>query len=231
MALLFWYIAVFRESPGKILRRRRNQQGGLAVFIGESRFSWNLTNQEVIRLTDEELLGLYFARSEEAIRATGMVYGPYCRAIALRILDSEEDAEECLADVWLRVWNAVPPERPEHFKGWLGVITRNQALTLLRSRERRPRQVEEAALELALSLSGGPEAELEARELGQAVSAFLADQPERSRGVFLRRYWYGDTVEEAARWAGWSLSRTKSALFRMRKKLKDYLKKEGFYHG
>ena len=181
-------------------------------------------------MTDEELLGLYFARSEEAIRATGMVYGPYCRAIALRILDSEEDAEECLADVWLRVWNAVPPERPEHFKGWLGVITRNQALTLLRSRERRPRQVEEAALELALSLSGGPEAELEARELGQAVSAFLADQPERSRGVFLRRYWYGDTVEEAARWAGWSLSRTKSALFRMRKKLKDYLKKEGLYH-
>ncbi len=182
-------------------------------------------------MTDEELLGLYFARSEEAIRATGMVYGSYCRAIALRILDSEEDAEECLADVWLRVWNAVPPERPEHFKGWLGVITRNQALTLLRSRERRPRQVEEAALELALSLSGGPEAELEARELGQAVSAFLADQPERSRGVFLRRYWYGDTVEEAARWAGWSLSRTKSALFRMRKKLKDYLKKEGLYRG
>lgn len=228
MVLLFWYIVVFRERPGKILRRRRNQRGGLAVFIGESRFSWDITNLEVIGLTDEELLGLYFARSEEAIRATGMVYGSYCRAIALRILDSEEDAEECLADVWLRVWNAVPPERPEHFKGWLGVITRNQALTLLRSRERRPRQ---AALELAISLSSGPEAELEARELGQAVSAFLADQPERSRGVFLRRYWYGDTVEEAARWAGWSLSRTKSALFRMRKKLKDYLKKEGLYRG
>ena len=131
MALLFWYIAVLGKDRGKYYRRRRNQRGGLAVFIGESRFSWNLTNLEVIRLTDEELLGLYFARSEEAIRATGMVYGPYCRAIALRILDSEEDAEECLADVWLRVWNAVPPERPEHFKGWLGVITRNQALTLL----------------------------------------------------------------------------------------------------
>ena len=182
-------------------------------------------------MTDEELLELYFARSEDAIRATAMVYGPYCRAIALRILDSEEDAEECLADVWLRVWNAVPPERPEHFKGWLGVVTRNQALTLLRSRERQPRQAEEAALELALDLAGGPEVELEARELGRAISAFLAGQPERNRGVFLRRYWYGDTVEEAARWADWSLSRTKSALFRMRKKLKDYLKKEELYHG
>ena len=230
MVLLFWYIAVFRESPGKILRRRRNQRGGLAVFIGESRFSWNLTNLEVIGLTDEELLGLYFARSEEAIQATGMVYGPYCRAIALRILDSEEDAEECLADVWLRVWNAVPPERPEHFKGWLGVITRNQALTLLRSRERRPRQADEAALELALSLSGGPEAELEARELGRAVSAFLAGQPERNRSGCGRRHGHGGRAGGGGRWAGWSLSRTKSALFRMRKKLKDYLKKEGLYH-
>lgn len=182
-------------------------------------------------MTDGELLELYFARSEDAIRATGVAYGPYCRAIALRILGSEEDAEECLSDVWLRVWNAVPPERPEHFKGWLGVVTRNQALTLLRSRERRPRQAEEAALELALDLADGPEAELEARELGRAISAFLEGQPERDRGVFLRRYWYGDTVEEAARWAGWGLSRTKSALFRMRKRLKDYLKKEELYHG
>lgn len=182
-------------------------------------------------MTDEELLELYFARSEDAIQATRMVYGPYCRAIALRILNSEEDAEECLSDAWLRAWNAIPPERPEHLKGWLGVVTRNQALTLLRSRERRPQQAEEAALELALDLAGGPEAELEARELGRAISAFLEGQPERNRGVFLRRYWYGDTVEEAARWAGWSLSRTKSALFRMRKRLKDYLKKEELYHG
>ena len=64
MALLFWYIAVLGKDRGKYYRRRRNQRGGLAVFIGESRFSWNLTNLEVIGLTDEELLGLYFARSE-----------------------------------------------------------------------------------------------------------------------------------------------------------------------
>lgn len=181
-------------------------------------------------MTDQELLDLYFARSEEAVAATRMVYGPYCRAIALRVLGSEEDAEECLSDVWLRVWNAVPPERPEHFKGWLGVVTRNQALTICRTKARQPRQVDEAALELALDLSGGPEGEVEAKELGRLISDFLAAQPEKNRNVFLRRYWYGDTVEEAARWAGWSVSRTKSALFRMRNKLRDYLKKEDFYH-
>ena len=92
-------------------------------------------------MTDRELTDLYFARSERAVEATQAVYGAYCRAIALRILGSEEDTEECLADVWLRVWNAVPPERPEHFKGWLAVVTRNQALTLRRGRARQPQTV------------------------------------------------------------------------------------------
>lgn len=179
-------------------------------------------------MTDQELLDLYFARSEEAVSATREAYGPYCRAIALRVLGSEEDAEECLSDVWLRVWDAIPPERPEHFKGWLGAVTRNRAVSLRRARDRGPQQAEEAALELALDLSGGPETELEAKELGRAISAFLSAQPEEKRNVFLRRYWYGDTVEEAAHWAGWSVSRTKSALFRLRNKLKDYLKKEDF---
>lgn len=182
-------------------------------------------------MTDEELVRLYLARDQEAIAATEETYGPYCRAIIQRILDSGEDAEECLSDVWLRVWNAIPPQRPVHLKGWLGTVARNQAITLCRARAREPARVEAAALELAGFLSDGPEEELEARELGRAVSAFLTEQTPVSRGVFLRRYWYGDTVEETARWAGWSLSRTKSALFRLRKKLKNYLEKEDLYHG
>jgi len=186
---------------------------------------------EVTGLTDEELLGLYFARDQEAIAAAQAKYGAYCRAIILRILDSEEDTEECANDLWLRVWNAIPPQRPVHLKGWLGTVARNQAITFCRARAREPARVEAAALELALFLSDGPEEELEARELGRVVSAFLAEQAPVSRGVFLRRYWYGDTVEEAARWAGWSLNRTKSALFRLRKKLKTYLEKEDLYHG
>ena len=180
-------------------------------------------------LTDEALIGLYFARNEEAVSATQEEYGPYCRAIALGILGSEEDAEECLADVWLRVWNAVPPQRPDCFKGWLAAVTRNQAVTMYRARSRRPAQAEEAALELAQALTHGPEEDFDAKELGGAISAFLAGQPEKNRGVFLRRYWYGDTVEAAARWAGWSVSKTKSVLFRMRNRLRVYLEKEGFF--
>ena len=167
-------------------------------------------------MTDQELTALYFTRDERALEATETAYGSYCRAIAQRILGNEDDAEECLSDVWLRVWNAIPPERPAHFKGWLGVVTRNQALTLRRNRTRQVQTIDEAALELAMDLSGGPEAELETRELGAAVSAFL------------RRYWYGDSMEEVSRRLGWSVGRTKSTMHRMRKKLREYLQKEEF---
>lgn len=181
------------------------------------------------QLTDEALIQLYFARSEEAVSATREVYGPYCRAIALGVLGDEQDAEECLADVWLRAWDSVPPLRPTCFKGWLAAVTRNQAVSLLRARARRPAQAEGAALELAQALTHGPEEDFAAQELGEAVSAFLRGEPEANRGVFLRRYWYGDTVEQAARWAGWSVGKTKSALFRMRSRLRAYLEKEGFF--
>lgn len=180
-------------------------------------------------MTDEALIALYFNRSEEAVSATQEAYGPYCRAIAQGILKNEQDAEECLADVWLRVWNSLPPQRPDCLKGWLAAVTRNRAITLLRERARRPAEADAAALELAQALTHGPEEEFDARELGGAISAFLSGEPERSRGVFLRRYWYGDTVEQAARWAGWSVSKTKSALFRMRNRLRSYLEKEGFF--
>lgn len=182
-------------------------------------------------MTDQQLIEMYISRSEEAIAETERIYGAYCRAIADRILGSDQDAEECLSDVWLRVWNAIPPERPANFKGWLGAIARNCAISLCRKRDREPRQVSDAALELALDLTDGPEMDAEAKALGESISAFLKKQPAQTRIAFLRRYWYGDTVEETARHMGWGVGKTKTALFRTRQKLKDYLKKEDLYHG
>lgn len=182
-------------------------------------------------MTDQELIELFEARAEDAIAETERIYGAYCRAIADRILGSEQDAEECLADVWLRVWNAIPPERPANFKGWLGTITRNCAISLCRKRDREPRKVSDAALELALTLTDGPERDVEAQALGEAISAFLKRQPAQVRIAFLRRYWYGDTVEETAKHMGWGVGKTKTNLFRTRQKLKDYLEKEELYHG
>lgn len=181
-------------------------------------------------MTDEMLLTLYHARSEDAISETQATYGLYCKSIALRILGNEEDAQECLNDVWMQVWRAIPPERPLHFKGWLGTITRNRAISLLRARKRAPGQVELAALELSEALGPGLEESLTARELGRAISVFLVHQPQGMRRAFLRRYWYGDTIAETALTLGWNEGKTKTALFRLRNKLRAYLKKEGFFY-
>ena len=103
-------------------------------------------------MTDQQLIDLYFARDEGAVAETERKYGAYCRAIARRLLADSRDVEECLSDCALAVWNAIPPQRPERFKGWLGAIVRNRALAIGRQNGRRPATVDEAALELAACL-------------------------------------------------------------------------------
>ena len=168
-------------------------------------------------MTDQELVELFWQRREEALTGLQDKYGGWCRSIAGRILGEERDVEECLGDCWLQLWNAIPPARPQHFRGYRGAVVRNRALLLRQRRGRQGDTVSLAALELAECLPSreGPEEQAEAAELGRAISAFL------------RRYWYADTVEETAGHLGWSLSRTKSVLFRTRKKLKAYLEQEG----
>ena len=165
-------------------------------------------------MTDQELVELFWQRREEALAGLQDKYGGWCRSIAGRILGAERGVEECLGDCWLQLWNAIPPAR---------------ALLLRRRRGRQGDTVSLAALELAECLPSreGPEEQAEAAELGRAISAFLGELGEGPRTAFLRRYWYADTVEETAGHLGWSLSRTKSVLFRTRKKLKAYLEQEG----
>ena len=182
-------------------------------------------------MTDSELIDLYLQRSEEALVATKRVYGSYCNAIASRIVGNIEDTEECVSDVLLRVWNAIPPEIPRNFKGWIGCITRNCAITMCRKREKEPERIGEAALELSFALDGNPEQIVDAKILGRAISEFLSAQKKEIRIAFLRRYWYGDSLEETAAYMGWSTAKTKTVLFRTREKLKNNLKQEDIMHG
>lgn len=181
-------------------------------------------------MTDRELIRLFWDRSEGAAEALEAQYGPYCRAVAGSLLLDERDVEECVNDCWLAVWKAIPPARPEHFKGWLAAIVRNRALAMGRENGRRPETVDEAALELASCLPPCPDPAETAEyyALADAVTRFLRTQPRGSRIAFLRRYWYADSVEDAAHRLGWSVSKTKSVLFRTRNKLRTYLQKEGF---
>lgn len=182
-------------------------------------------------MTDEELIELFFSRSEAAVSALQAQYGPYCRAIAQRLLTDSRDVEECLSDCALAVWNAIPPTRPEHFKGWLGSIVRHRALAIGRKNGRRPETVDELALELgdALPQAGSPHDQLECAELGRVISEFLWTQKPDRRAAFLRRYWYADSIAQIAGQMHWSVSKTKSVLFHTRNRLREHLKKEGYF--
>ncbi len=182
-------------------------------------------------MEDKEIVALFWARAESAIAETARKYGAYCRAIAANILPSPEDVEECLSDTWLGAWNAMPPQRPAVLSPLLGRIARNAALTIWRRDHAQKRDGGNLAVldELGECVGGGSlEEELERRRLGEAVRAFLDTLSPQQRRVFLRRYWYCDSLEDIARRYGFSLSKVKSMLLRMRRKLRDYLTKEGF---
>ena len=140
-------------------------------------------------MTDQELVELFWQRREEALAGLQDKYGGWCRSIAGRILGEERDVEECLGDCWLQLWNAIPPARPQHFRGYLGAVVRNRALLIRRRRGRQGDTVSLAALELAECLPSreGPEEQAEAAELGRAISAFLRELGEGPRTAFLRR--------------------------------------------
>ena len=182
-------------------------------------------------MTDRELLALYAARSPGATAAMQRQYGDYCAAIVGRILIDPRDAEECLNDLWLRVWVALEHQRPVWLKGWLGTVARNCAIDRYRQQDRTETPLEDSAAELAGHLRDTPAEQMESRALGEAISAFLKTQSEANRTAFVRRYWYGDTVEQTAAHMGWSVSKTKTVLFRLRTKLRKTLEKEGFLDG
>ena len=183
-------------------------------------------------MEDAAIVALYWARDEQALAETATKFGAYCRKIADNILHSAHDVEECENDTWLAAWNSMPDNRPARLAPYLGRITRNLALDRLdkaTAQKRGSGQTFAPLDELAecVAAPGSVEDDFDATETGRLISEFLRTLPEETRNIFLRRYWYADTVEETAGHLGWSLSRTKSVLFRTRKKLKAYLEQEG----
>ena len=182
-------------------------------------------------LPDEAIVALYFDRSEEAIAACQVKYGKTCHTIAYNILHSDEDAEECVSDTWIRAWNAIPPEKPARLGAWLSTVTRRLALTRYEKRTAAKRYggLETSLEELAECVSGRANVENEAedRRVEELISAFLWEQPEERRAIFIRRYWYFEPIADISRRTGYSESKVKSLLSRMRQSLKEYLEKEG----
>lgn len=183
-------------------------------------------------MNDQQIIDLYWRRSEDAIRETEAKYGPYCRTVAENILADRLDAEECVSDAWLRAWNAIPPHRPNSLRLFLGKLTRSAACDVLRLRNAQKRGG--GARPLALEELGecvpavpGADRAVEERELTELLNRFLRALPERDCNVFLRRYWYAEPLEDIARRYGMRTNTVKTRLFRLRGRLRSYLEREG----
>ena len=182
-------------------------------------------------MTDQEITALYRARSEDAILETEKEYGKMCRRFAFRLLQNEEDAEECVNDAYLAVWNSYTRTEPVHFKAYLLKTVRNLACDKLKSRSAQKRAAPLLPLEeLAEILPDprSPEQEIDEQELKDALNRFLSNSSERCRYVFLRRYFYCDSIGEIASALGTSEPTVSVTLHRAKKKLKQFLREEGF---
>lgn len=184
-------------------------------------------------MEDAKILELYFARSEDAIRETEKKYAGYCRSVSYGILGSREDAEECVNDALLRAWNAIPPNRPDNLRVYLGRIVQNLSIDRYRSSASKKRgdgtaDVSFDELENLLPALGGSEEDLNEEELLKSINAFLAGQKELHRIIFVQKVWYLLPVRRIAELHGISESKTVSVLYRMRRRLEAELRKEGY---
>ena len=182
-------------------------------------------------MDDKELIELFFERSEQAISALEQCHGAAAKALAFNVLGDMRDAEECLSDGLLAVWNTVPPTRPRSMRAWLLTLTRNRALDRCQrlGAQKRSSRYDTALDELSFCLPDTETAEslCEAKALGEAINAFLGELKAEDRQLFVRRYWFGDELGEAAAALGMTPQRASLRLFRTKDKLKRYLMKEG----
>lgn len=182
-------------------------------------------------MDDKRIIELLWNRAECALDILADTYGKRLRSTALNILGSVRDAEEAVNDTYLAVWNAVPPDRPDPLTAFICRIGRNTAL-----KKRRDNSALKRAGNYGLSLEElagcipGPALEemVEVRALGRAIDAFLDTVPKDSRVIFLRRYWFGDSVKEIAQSLGMRENAVSVRLSRTRQQLRVYLNKEGF---
>ena len=184
-------------------------------------------------MEDEAIVSLYWERSEQAINETEQKYGRFCYAIAYNLLHNTEDAAESVNDTYLEAWNSMPPHKPNSLTAFLGRITRRLSVDRWRSTHAEKRGGGEYPLLLTelsecIPSKTSVEQQVEVKELAETVNRFLRRLSNEKQQVFLRRYWYGDSMEELAKTFGFTVSKVKSMLFHIRGNLRDHLKKEGF---
>ena len=185
-------------------------------------------------MNDLQIVDLYWERNEQAITESNLKYGNYCFTISNNILSDTLDAEECVSDTWLRAWTVIPPERPARLKLFLGKITRNLSIDRLKAKMAQKRGGGEVnfildELEECVAGSMNVESEYITRELGECINQFVRQLPQREANLFVRRYFYGETLDVAGKRYGMSAHHAAVILCRVRQKLQQHLRKEGYF--
>lgn len=183
-------------------------------------------------MNDNEIIKLYFTRSEKAISESDKKYGAYCRGITYDILGDREDSEECVNDTYLKAWNSIPPQQPKNLGAFLSAIARNLALNLRRNKSRLKRgggNVEAVYDELAECIADKRtvENQFDDRELIRLMNGFLAKLGKEKQIMFMKRYYHFRSISEIADEMNISEQKVKTTLHRVREKLKKELEKEG----
>lgn len=184
-------------------------------------------------LDDNKIIALYLRRDETAVKQTSEKFGDRLRALAYGIVKDHQTAEECENDTYLEAWNSIPPHEPRSYLyAFLARITRHISLDCCRKRSRLKRRafISElsAEMEQCIPAPNNVECRIDDIALREAINGFLSTLNEEKRNVFVRRYWYLDSVSDIARRFSLSESKVKTMLFRSRNRLRDYLEKEGY---
>lgn len=178
-------------------------------------------------MEDEKIIELFFKRSEQAIAEVDKKYGKVCHRLSHNILNSWSDAEECVNDAYLGVWNAIPPAKPNLLRAYICKIVRNISLKVYYRKEAAKRNsvydVAIQELEAYLSAPSTVETEIEARELARIIENFLDTLTVENRVIFMRRYWFSDSYKDIAERVGLTEKNVSVRLTRIRQKMKQYL--------
>ncbi len=175
-------------------------------------------------LEDNVIIELYFARDEAAIAATDEKYGKLCHQIAMNILNSRPDTEECINDTWVKMWNSIPPKRPPVLSAYISLIVRRLAINRYHANKRHREM--EAVLEELTDCAAVEETEISA--LAEAINGFLRDLAPIDRKLFVGRYWHAYSVKRLAEGHGMTQNAVSLRLMRTREALRSYLYERGY---
>lgn len=184
-------------------------------------------------LEDFKIVDLFFNRDESALQYTSEKYGKRLRSISYGIVQDVQTAEECENDTYMKAWESIPPHSPkEYLYAFLARITRHISLDCCRTRSRLKRSAYiselSAEMEQCIPAPNDVECKIDDMFFADIINQFLASLSIEKRNIFIRRYWYLDSITDISKRFGYSESKVKTTLFRSRNDLRNLLEKEGY---